>query len=50
MLQEIKKMSNEHRFAIASIILGAILIFLFGYVFFRYWQLDVCKPLMQIYK
>jgi len=41
------KDSYEKWFVIIALSLSLLLSFLFGYTVFRYWQIDVCKPLMK---
>jgi hypothetical protein len=53
MLYEIKQISKEDAlkeqvFVILIFVSSVILSFLFGYVLFRYWQIDVCKIPMKI--
>lgn len=48
MLYELRKISMDQWFAILTLITSIIVSFLFGFVVFRYWQIDVCKPPMEI--
>jgi hypothetical protein len=48
MLAEIRKLSMEQLFLISFLVCAVILSFLFGYVFFRYEQIDICKSAIEI--
>ncbi len=48
MLYELRKISNEQWFAIIAFLTSMILSFLFGYMVFRYWQIEVCKVPMEV--
>lgn len=48
MLYELRKISMEQWFVITAFVLSIIVSFLFGFVVFRYWQIDVCKPPMEV--
>ena len=48
MLTNVRKISMEQWFIVVAFILSLVLSFLFGYVVFRYWQVEVCKSPVQI--
>jgi|GEM_PF-2013716 len=48
MIAEIRKITTEQWFLIVALSLSLLLAFLFGYVVFRYSQLEICKGPVQI--
>lgn len=48
MITEIRKITTEQWFFVISLFLSLLLSFLFGYVFFRYSKLDICKSPMEV--
>ena len=48
MLAEIRKLSMEQVFLISFLVCVIVLSFLFGYVFFKYTQVEVCKSPIEI--
>ncbi len=43
MVYEKRKLSMEQWFFATFFALSIILSFLFGYLFFRYWEVEICK-------
>ena len=43
MIDQVKKNSADQWFIIVAFSLSLLLSFFFGYLVFRYWQIDVCK-------
>jgi len=48
MFKKIKKLSDDQFFLIGFYILSVLVSFLFGYLVFRYWQIEVCKSPMKV--
>ena len=48
MIAEIRKMTTEQWFLIIALTLSLLLSFLFGYVVFRYTQVELCKSQMEV--
>lgn len=48
MLIKFKKLTIEQYFIIIAFILSILVSFLFGYLVFRYWAIDVCKSEMKV--
>lgn len=44
----LKKMTNDQMFLVIFFVASLLVSFLFGYMVFRYWQIEVCKSLMEI--
>ncbi len=48
MLYQLRKISMEQCFLITAFTMSIILSFLMGYAVFRYTQMELCKPLLEI--
>jgi hypothetical protein len=48
MIDELNKLSFEQWFAILGFALSVLVSFLFGYMVFRYTQLEICKPGIEV--
>lgn len=48
MLYHFRRITTEQLYMITVFVLSVILSFLYGYTLFRYWQIEVCKPVLEI--
>ena len=44
----LKKMTHDQMFLVIFFVASLLVSFLFGYMVFRYWQIEVCKTPMEI--
>ncbi|MBI4975614.1 hypothetical protein HZC20_02960 [Candidatus Peregrinibacteria bacterium] len=49
-LYQIRRISNDQWFWIVTFVLAVVLSFWVGFAVFRYWQIEVCKPAMEVIK